>query len=281
MTPRQAALSLKRAPSTERIPDPMRWNALPLICAAILAGCATGSGPGRPAQTAPVDASFFDRCAFVSVDIQEGKAPAPLTDDQIPEAWRKAGFTADDVNAANRFAWETALPNAVRVAEACRALGMPMIFIHWGYQFENGMDLDPDIRRAMLAEHGEDYAKWSGHAGQKGSQVAGVLGVREGDYVLAKTAQDAFQSCSLEFVLRNLRVERIVFVGGHTGACLGKTARSAGNLGFKTLCVRDATSAARESVREREILETGYDHVLDTAEFLSLARGAGASPVTP
>lgn len=259
----------------------MGRNALLLGCACLVAGCATNPAQEKMESPRPLDASFFDRCAFVSVDIQEGDPPVPLTEAQLPEAWKRAGFTADDVNAANRFAWETALPNAVRVAAACRTLGMPMIFIHWGYQFEDGMDLDPDIRRVMLAEHGTDYAKWSGQAGKRGSQVANALGVRRGDYVLAKTAQDAFRSCSLEFVLRNLGVERIVFVGGHTGACLGKTARSAGNLGFKTLCVRDAASAARESTREREILETGYDHVTDTAEFLALAEGAGPRSGTP
>ena len=41
--------------------------------------------------------------------------------------WKEMGFTAEDVNAANDFAWEVALPNVVKVAEACRALDLPMI----------------------------------------------------------------------------------------------------------------------------------------------------------
>lgn len=239
-----------------------------ILCLTIAAfGCATtNAGKAAPA----LDRSFFDHCAFVSVDLQEGGPPAPLSETEVPPLWKQMGFTAEDVNAANVFAWEVALPNAVKVADACRTLGVPMIFVHWGYFFEDGMDLDPDIRKTMLDEHGTDYAKWSGYIGQPGSQVAKIFGVRKGDYVIAKAAQDAFTSSNIDFVLRNLGVKRIVFVGGHTGACLGKTAASAKRLGYTTLCVKDATNNARESSRERDIRETGYDYVLTTSEFLEL-----------
>ncbi len=239
--------------------------------AAFLTGCHTIRPDEKPSHgQAALDASFFEHCAFVSVDIQEGLRPEPLAEEQVPKEWKKMGFTAEDVNTANAFAWDVALPNAVKVADACRKRGLPIILIHWGYSFADGMDLDPDIRRAMLAEHGTDYSKWSGNLGQPGSAVARVLG--KGDYVLAKTAQDAFRSCSIDFVLRNLGITRIVFVGGHTGACLGKTAKSAKRLGYTTLCVKDATNNARESSREKDIQETGYDYIMTTAAFLDLAR---------
>ena len=189
----------------------------------------------------------------------------------MPPLWKQMGFTAEDVNAANRFAWDVALPNAVKVADACRKCGLPMIFVHWGYFFEDGMDLDPEIRKTMLDEHGTDFSKWSGYDRQPASQVAKAFGVRKGDYVIAKAAQDAFRSCNIDFVLRNLGAKRIVFVGGHTGACLGKTAKSAKRLGYTILCIRDATTNARESSRESDIRETGYDYVLTTAEFLKLS----------
>jgi len=245
--------------------------ALALFITMLLAGCQTARTVDKPSpKQAMPNASFFEHCAFVSVDIQEGSRPEPLTEDQVPKEWKRMGFTAADVNAASDFAWNTALPNAVKVTEACRKRGLPLIFIHWGYTFEDGMDLDPDIRKAMLAEHGADYSKWSGYIGQPGAKVAKALG--KGDYVLAKTAQDAFRSCSIDFVLRNLGIRNIVFVGGHTGACLGKTAKSAKRLGYTILCVKDATNNARESSREKDIHETGYDYILTTAEFLGLLR---------
>jgi len=96
------------------------------------------------------DKSFLNHCAFVCVDIQEGQRGGPMTEDKMPQDWRKMGFTVEDVNAASEFGWEVCLPNAVRVVEACRRAGLPMIFIHWGCQFRDGMDLDPNVRRMLL-----------------------------------------------------------------------------------------------------------------------------------
>jgi nicotinamidase-related amidase len=252
----------------------------------VVVGCATAptlgerppSHPGQGTARVMIDRTFLGQCAFVSIDIQESGRPAHLSYEQIPTLWRAMGFTAEDVNAANDFAWNVALPNAVKVAEACRELRLPMIFIHWGYLFEDGMDLDPEIRKAMLDEHGTDYAKWTGHIAQPGSQPAEAFGVRQGDYVLAKAAQDAFRSCNLEFVVRNLHVKNLVFVGGHTGACLGKTAASAKRLGFKILCITDATTDARESSRLNNIEKIGYDFVMTTAEFLALVKHSNDTP---
>lgn len=245
----------------------IRWLSL---CAALIAPDAVAPPAGNPetprATTLPP--VFFEHCAFVSVDIQEGTEPTPISDEQVPPLWKKMGFTAEDVNAANTYAWEVALPNAVQVADACRELGLPRIFLHWGYRFKDAMDLDPDVRNVFLDEHGTDYETWSGHIDQPGSQPAKVFGIRDDDYVLPKTAQDAFRSSSIDFVLRNLEIETIVFVGGHTGACLGKTAKSAKRHGYTTLCIRDATNNARESSREKDIQETGYDYVMTAQEFL-------------
>ena len=253
-----------------------------LLAFSLLAGSMLCAAENAPLEKAPLDATFLEHCAFVSIDIQEGSRPAPMTLDQVPALWREMGFTAEDVNAANDFAWDVALPNAVKVVDACRGLGLPMLFVHWGYRFEDGMDLEPSIRKAMLKEHGTDYAKWSGHISQPGSQPANILGIRDGEYVIPKTAQDAFSSSTIDFVLRNLEIKNIVFVGGHTGACLGKSAKSAKRLGYTILCIHDATNNARESSRMKDIEETGYDYVLSTAEFLELAKIAPKQdPNTP
>ncbi len=213
--------------------------------------------------------AFFDHCAFVCVDFQDGARGPAVTEETLPPLWKKMGFTAEDVNAAIDFGWDVAYPNAIKVTDACRRAGMPMIFIHWGYLFENGMDLDPDIYRAMKEEHGEDYSKWSGYIGHPASQPAKWLNIQPGEYVLPKSAQDAFTSSNIHFVLQNLGVKHIVFIGGHTGACLGKTATSAKKLGYEILCVEDATVDARESARLKNIKETGYDYVVSTADFLA------------
>ena len=217
-----------------------------------------------------MDRAFFERCAFICVDIQEGKrGSGRATDEGLPPDWKKWGFTADDVNAASDFSWDVALPNACKVVESCRAAGLPMIFIHWGHQFKDGMDLDPLVRQMMIRNQGADRVKWGGHISEPGSRPAACFNVREDEYVIAKTAQDAFISSNLSFVLANLGVHNLIFIGGHTEACLGKTATSAKRLGYATLCVHDATNNARESTRMKGIDDAAYDWVVGADTLVS------------
>ena len=74
-------------------------------------------------------------------------------------------------------------------------------------------------------------------------------------------------------MLRNLNVKNLILIGGHTGACLGKTSISAKKLGYRTLCVEDATNNAFESNRIAKILECGYDFIVETAALESLIAG--------
>lgn len=218
--------------------------------------------------------SFLDNCVFVSVDVQEPGLRSHFTPAQVPLEWVRQGITAEDANAAIDYAYDVAYPNSRRVADACRSVGLPMIFVHWGCLFGDRIDLDPVIRRTFLAQHGTDYTSWGHHVADPGSQPAKVLGVRTGEYVLPKTAQDAFASSNLGFMLTNLGVRNIVFIGGHTGACLGKTAASAKRLGYQILVVQDATFDARQSARMQCIEDTGYHHVVSTSEFEGYIRAA-------
>jgi nicotinamidase-related amidase len=223
------------------------------------------------------DPSFFKDCVFVSVDVQEPGPRHHVTADQLPKEWVGFGFTAQDVNAAIDYAYDVAYPNSRRVADGCRSLHLPMVFIHWGCLFQDGMDLDPVIRQSFLAQHGTDYAKWGHHVNDPGSRPATILGVRPGEYVLPKSGQDAFNSSNLGFLLTNLGAKNIVFIGGHTGACLGKTAASAKRLGYRILVVEDATFDARESGRLTCMQATGYHYTVTTDEFLRLVAAANAN----
>ena len=247
-----------------------------LVVAAVVLAFHAGRGAAGAAATGPVlqgattrpmpEADFFQHCAFVCVDVQPG-AKHRMQAERMPTGWRKQGFSIEDVNAAIAYTYDVAHPNARRVADACRKLNLPMVFVHWGYQFADGMDLDPETRSTFLQDFGSDYARWPHHISRSDSRPADILGVRQGEYVIAKTAQDAFPSSNLEYVLRNLAIRNIVFVGGHTGGCLGRTAASAQRLGFKMLCVQDATFDARQSARIPNLLKTGYDYLLTTEEF--------------
>jgi len=210
-----------------------------------------------------VDPAFFDHAAFVSIDFQ----PPMWRDEPLPKGFAEIGITRADVDEARRYLVEVALPNARRVADTSRALGMPLIFVHWGYQFEDGMDLDPATYNAFMDNYGADTSTWPHHISEPDSKPADELGVRPGEYVIAKTAQDAFASSNIAHVLENLQVENIVFVGGDTGACLGNSARSAIAAGYRVLCVEDATFDASQARRQEMLPEIGCDHMMSTEDF--------------
>jgi nicotinamidase-related amidase len=225
--------------------------------------------------TALPDASFFQACAFICVDLQQnGEAaetePVYITEAQMPELWKQMGFGFEDVNDAIRYAVTTCLPNAARVTAACRRLGMPMIFIHWGSRYPDLLDIDPESRGELYFGPGSER---NAYTPQSHVRPAAALHVQPGDYVLAKTAQDAFIGTPLHFMLRNLGVKNLILIGGHTGACLGKTSKSAKRLGYRTLCVDDATNNAFESNRIAKILECGYDYIVETMALESLIAG--------
>jgi nicotinamidase-related amidase len=232
----------------------------------------TAAVPGDSQAVASPDLAFFRDCAFVCVDLQPGGDGAPIAD--IPEIWKRAGITLADAQAAQEHARAVCLPNAVRVTQACRGLGLPMIFIHWGFRFRDGMDLAPVIRKALVEQHGEDASSWPHHIDAPDARPADELGVRDGEYVIAKSDQDAFTSSNIQFVLENLGVRNLVFVGGHAGACLGKTAASAIRLGYEALCVVDATNDAAESRRLPNLRATGYAYLITADEFVALAEAA-------
>jgi nicotinamidase-related amidase len=231
-----------------------------------------GNMPNKEYLTALPAASFFQECAFVCVDLQQnGDAtetePHTITEAQMPDLWKQMGFGFEDVNDAIRYAVTCCLPNAARVTAACRRLGMPMIFIHWGSHYPDLMDIDPEVRGELYYGPGSER---NAYTLESRVRPADVLHVQPGEYVLAKTAQDAFTGTPLHFMLRNLGVKHLILIGGHTGACLGKTSKSAKGLGYTTLCVEDATNNAFESNRIARMLECGYDYIVETAALESL-----------
>jgi nicotinamidase-related amidase len=65
---------------------------------------------------------------------------------------------------------------------------------------------------------------------------------RPGEPVYHKSVNSAFIGTSLQADLAEDRVDTLVIVGLTTNHCVSTTARMAGNLGFRTFVVSDATA---------------------------------------
>jgi len=78
--------------------------------------------------------------------------------------------------------------------------------------------------------------------GQPGVEIKPEAEPREGEPVFKKSVNSAFIGTGLEEHLRSGGIESLVMVGLTTNHCVSTTARMAGNLGFTTFVVEDATA---------------------------------------
>ena len=78
--------------------------------------------------------------------------------------------------------------------------------------------------------------------GQPGVEIKPEAEPREGERLFQKSVNSAFIGTGLEQHLRSEGIESLVMVGLTTNHCVSTTARMAGNLGFRTFVVEDATA---------------------------------------
>jgi nicotinamidase-related amidase len=77
--------------------------------------------------------------------------------------------------------------------------------------------------------------------GSSGFAVKDEARERDGEQVIVKKVNSAFIGTDLEKRLRAHDIKRVVICGATTNHCVETTTRMAGNLGFDTRLVRDAT----------------------------------------
>jgi nicotinamidase-related amidase len=117
--------------------------------------------------------------------------------------------------------------------------------------------------------------------GLPGNAIQSAAAPAPAEPVYRKNVNSAFIGTSLENDLRRDGIDTLVIVGLTTNHCVSTTVRMAGNLGFTTLVVSDATAAFNRkaldgSMRPAEAVHAGalsdlheeFATVLDTAELL-------------
>lgn len=78
--------------------------------------------------------------------------------------------------------------------------------------------------------------------GQPGAEIKGVVRPLPGETVVQKEVNSAFIGTDLERHLRERGIDSLVVTGLTTDHCVSTTTRMAGNLGFDTYLVADATA---------------------------------------
>ena len=122
--------------------------------------------------------------------------------------------------------------------------------------------------------------------GQRGAEFQDALAPLSGEHVVEKNVPCAFVQSGLERWLRVRGITRVVLVGVSTNNSVEASARSAGNLGFATEVVADATfafaktdfagtprSAGDVHAMSLANLEREYAQITDTASVLAALAG--------
>jgi nicotinamidase-related amidase len=111
--------------------------------------------------------------------------------------------------------------NIARLLDAWRATGRPIIHVRHD-------SVEPN---SLL------------RSGQPGNEIKTEAKPNAGELVISKHVNSAFIGTDLEQRLRKAGHDTVVCVGLTTDHCVSTTARMAGNLGFRTVVVADATAA--------------------------------------
>ena len=140
----------------------------------------------------------------------------------------------------------TALRNAILLADAARAAGVPVIFTEVLY-------------RPGGADGGAFYAKVPAlacfEAGRETQKLAHGLEVGPDDLMISKQYPSAFFGTSLAATLTHMRVDTVLLAGVTTSGCVRATCVDAVSSGFVTLVVSDAVGDRADGPHEANLFD--------------------------
>jgi maleamate amidohydrolase len=155
----------------------------------------------------------------------------------------------------------TALDNAIKLAAAARAAGVPVIFTEVKYQ-------------AGGADGGAFYAKVPAlscfDAGKDTQKLAEGLTVEPQDVLITKQYPSAFFGTSLDSMLRHMKVDTLLLAGVTTSGCVRATCIDSISYGFVTLVISDAVGDRAPEPHAANLYDMSakYADLLSTGEAI-------------
>jgi biuret amidohydrolase len=198
------------------------------------------------------------RAALLVVDVQRGFCERAVSDalgfDSGEHFWRRVDGQV--------------LPNATRLIAAARGAGVEVIYTVIEALTADGRDRSLDHKRS-------DFLIPKGAAG---GEVMPAIAPEGDEIVLPKTASGIFNATNIDYLLRNLGVERLAVFGVYTHQCVESAVRDAADRGYLVTLVADAC-AAKTAGQEEATAEgmKAYARVIDTDALLRELRGKGVS----
>ena len=166
-----------------------------------------------------------------------------------------------------------------RVAQGCRELGVPVIWIR-SHHPPNGGDWRHFFDHFVLPERREAAAAHLS-ADAHGSQFYSEMDVQDSDFVVIKNRYSCFVpgASSLERLLRSMGRDTIVLCGTKTNICVESTARDGMMIDLRVVVLQDATSTLSDQEHQASlnVLIQEFADILTVDEVLDELRQANAS----
>lgn len=180
--------------------------------------------PGSAAAAAG-DALRLDpgRCALIIQDMQN---------DVVIE-----GGAFSDSGSPQHCRDQNAIANIARLADRCRALGIPVIHVHYLVNAgAPGMTLNAPLFEGVVDSGALVRGTW-------GAAPVPGLEPRPGDHVVEKMRMSAWEGTSLETILRAEGRDMIIETGAWTNMSIEHTARTGADKGYVMIIPEDGCSS--------------------------------------
>ena len=217
---------------------------------------------GKPQDTGDAFDDYLDpaRTAIVSVDMHRGHL------DESPDCPCPAPRAREIVKPIDAF------------HDAARALGVPIIHVRSVLRKSGVDDLKgiPAAWRRTFPLHVGPIPGSERHAIEGSEWTEFVTKVMPEDQIVeTKRRLSAFYPTDLDFLLRNMRIETIVFDGGFADCCVLNSAFDANNHNYRVLVARDLVRGTDDHLEQAALamvsLHLGL--VADAADILGEWKG--------
>jgi gluconolactonase len=167
------------------------------------------------------------------------KAAAIIIQDLQNDVITEGGAFAAS-GAPKHAASQRVVANVSQLAKEARALGVPVIHIHYIVEpGAKGLKLNAPLFKGVKEAKAVVRGTWGA------APVAG-LEPQEGDFVVEKMRMNGFYNTKLETLLHGLGAETVIVTGAWTNMSIEHTARHAADAGFEVIVASDGTSTVND-----------------------------------
>ncbi len=176
---------------------------------------------------------------------------------------------------ADLDAYRKIIPNIVRLVTTSRELGIP-VFYTQQVREESGIDLFTKLHRIVPERRAEFLRIPACIRGTWDAEIIDELKPQEGDHIVVKRRDSAFQDTELDLWLRSIYADTVIITGVDTVICVENTLEDAFNIGYDVILVEDATASSWSRIGEATVrkVAASYGWVIKTERLIEMLRSS-------